>query len=301
MAWLLVHMLMHGEQPYAQRFREVLKAPASAKKGAALAEVVQLTPNQQLDRDLRQYLQKRLPWRQHHASLPPAPPEVSRRGLSRSEALVLLARLDAFKGDKARRAEDRLNLARNTPGGEAGVGAPAFWLGRYNQLQGDFVKAEELYLEATRIDPDNPDYLFGLVDLYWTDERTTWMEAAKSDRMNKTMAALVRIARSPYQLNAVAVHQMLAGDVPAALATTERACAVGSDCWICFHNRAAALFASGQVAQALQSERDAQLRQSESAAPRLVAMVRGALAFYSQAATDRESVQDQPTPGLIAP
>jgi hypothetical protein len=303
MSWLLVHLLMHTDHPYAKRFRGLLATPPSGKKGAALAEAVQTVPAAQLDRDLSAYLQKKLPWRQHHAGLPPAPAGVTRRALSRSETLVWLARLDRFDGPNAGRAEQRLGLARDATNGrnDSAAGGASFWLGRYQQLQGRFPQAEQHYREALSLEPDNADYLYGLLDLYWTAGQTNRTEAARSPKLAKTIEALVPAARSAYQLNAVAAYQLFTNAVSAALATSARACAAGPDCWSCFHNRAAVLFAAGQAGEALEAEREAQARQSESLSGQSVALVSAAVAFYSQAVSDPESVEGKPRPSLVAP
>ncbi len=54
-AWLLVHMLMHADLPYARQFRATISAPPSPNKGAALGQVVASVPAGDLDRDLHAY------------------------------------------------------------------------------------------------------------------------------------------------------------------------------------------------------------------------------------------------------
>ena len=237
-AWLLVHMLMHGTQPYAQDFRRKLAAPPSPNKGGELARVVSAVAPAQLDRDFKAYLQKDIPWRQHHAPLPNAPSDLARRNLSDAEMLIWLARLDAFNGKFAARARERLNAANEQmaviPSDRAGAGAAAFWLGRYSQLHDNVDDAAQHYRHALELEPHNPDYLYGLLDLYWSDRHgMTWLEATRSVHVAQTIAALKTLARSANQLNAVAAYELFAHDLPAALATSAQACEVGLDCWSC--------------------------------------------------------------------
>jgi hypothetical protein len=70
---------------------------------------------------------------------------------------------------------------------------------------------------------------------------------------------------------------------------------------LCFHNRAAALFASGDVRQAVQAEREAINRLPETAAASFAAGLAQALEFYQRAERDPTSVEGSPRPGLIAP
>jgi tetratricopeptide (TPR) repeat protein len=305
-AWLLVHMLMHGDQTYAQNFRRTLGAPPSAHKGAELAEIVSAVPAHELDRDFQAYLRKRIPWRQHHAALPNSPSQLSRRNLADSEVFIWWARLDSFRGNFAGRARERLNQARQHGGvpkadGSAD-GAAWFWLGRYSQLHNDAEQAARHYQHALNLEPGNPDYLYGLLDLYWSDQRgMSWLEAARSVHVGKTIAALSGTARSASQLNAVAAYQLFSNDVPTALRTSAEACRVGPDCWPCFHNRAAALFAAGQAGEAANAELEALNRLSEGAPPRLVKLIDRSVDFYTRAASDPSSVKGEPRPGLVAP
>jgi hypothetical protein len=101
-AWLLVHMLMNGQQPYAQDFRRALKAPPSSEKGRDLTSVLSRVPRAELDRDFRAYLKQPILWRQHHAPLPEPPASLARNGLSDAQVMLWLARLDAFNGKFAR-------------------------------------------------------------------------------------------------------------------------------------------------------------------------------------------------------
>jgi tetratricopeptide (TPR) repeat protein len=302
MAWLLVHLLMHGEQSYAQTFRATWIARPSPHKGAELAAIVQRVPSAKLDADLKAYLQKSIHWRQHHAPAPRSQP-LARRSLSDAEVLVWWARLDSFRGKFAERAQQRLADAAKAKGNaEEQTGAPLFWSARYEQMHDNRAKAKQLYQQALNAQPDNPEYLYGLLSLEWaTQNGVSWSDAARSQPVVDTIAALTSSARSPSQLNAVAAHQLFSGDIQAALATSARACASGPDCWACFHNHAAALFANGQTEAALAAERDALNRLSETAEARIVMLLASSVDYYNAALNRPESVQGKPAPGLLAP
>jgi tetratricopeptide (TPR) repeat protein len=304
-AWLLVHLLMHGQAAYAQQFRSKLAAPPSPLKGAELAEIVARVPAAQLDRDFHAYLQNSIPWRQHHAGLPKLPSDLSRRTLQDREVLLWWARLDAFDGKFARRAHDRLLAARDQPAAgadAAGIGAASFWLGRYSQLHNDGDQAAQHYRHALELEPGNPEYLYGLLNLYWADGHgMTWLQAARSVHVGQTIAELAHTARSASQLNAVAAYQLFAHDLPAALETSARACQASPDCWSCFHNRAAALSAAGQRSEAAEAEREAQSRLPEGAAADMVKLVSRSVDYYERAASDPSSVDGEPRPGILAP
>lgn len=194
-AWLLVHLLMKSEQPYAREFRRVLAGPPATTKGAALARVVADVSEPRLDADLRLYLAKSMPWRQHHAPPPELPPDLSRRSLSDSEVFVWWARLDDFTGKFAERARGRLNQVGTHDA------SASFWLGRYQQLHKDSDQAARHYQHALALEPNNPEYLYGLLGLYWSPlSGMSWGEAARSVRVGETIEALSSSARSAAQL-----------------------------------------------------------------------------------------------------
>lgn len=296
-AWLLVHMLMNGKQSYAQEFQLAMVMPPSPKKGAALAAIVGRVPPAQLDADFQQYLKKGMPWRQHHAPTPPLPANVQRHSMTDGEVLVLWARLDDWSGKSERRARERLAQAH-----DLGTPSASFWLGRYNQVHQNSERAKELFKHALKVEPDNAEYLYGLLNLYWSSESgMSWVEAARSVMVGQTIQALSQTAHSGAQLNAVAAYQLFANDVQSALATSKRACESSPDCWPCFHNRAAALYAAGQHTEALQAEHDSLSRLPEDAAPKMVELVSNSLRYYEQAEQDPKAVAGKPSPGLLAP
>ena len=298
-AWLLVHMLMHSEASYAERFRYVLGLIPDGHKGEQLAQTVRDVDSAVLDRDFAQYLAKKIPWRQHHSSLMPAA-SLERRTLNDSEVLLLWARLDSFVGDKSVRARRHLQAAAKSAA--AGDGAPSFWLGRHALMNGDTKAAEQRYRRSIELEPQNAEYLYGLLDLQWGNrEGAAWDEAAHSESVAKTIAALLPLARTAQQLNAVAAHQLLNGDTTGALATSGRACKADPACWPCFHNQAAALFAAGDLEGAVHAETEALGRLPETADQRLTRQLQQSRSFYLAASADPDSVSGKGRPGLFAP
>jgi tetratricopeptide (TPR) repeat protein len=217
--------------------------------------------------------------------------------MKESEVRVLWARLDDFTGPSASRARSNLDAARAAS--EAGDGSARFWLGRYHALRNETDEAESAFQEALRIEPQVPEYLLGLIDLYWGHRSgAAWMDAARSPQVGKLIGELEPIARTARQHNAVAVHRLIGGDVPGALEHSKRACERGPDCWQCFHNRASALFAAGQRDEAAAAERTALDRLPERSAGNAATEMRKALDLYSRPQKPGPNTE---IPGLIAP
>jgi len=108
-------------------------------------------------------------------------------------------------------------------------------------------------------------------------------------------------ARSARQLNAVAAHELFSGDADSALKNSAEACRLGPDCWQCLHNRAAALYASGDAPAAASAESDALDRLPEGASLEIAHALRGAVSFYLGAARTDDPRGGGHRPGLIAP
>jgi len=144
--------------------------------------------------------------------------------------------------------------------------------------------------------------MLGLLDLFWNNRSgQDWVDAARDPKVVKLIEDLAKTARSARQHNAVAAHRLFSGNVDAALASSAEAIRLRPDCWLCFHNRAAALFASGSAQQAIEAQREAINRLPETSGAAFVTGLSQALAFYERAARDPAAVADEPTPGLIAP
>jgi tetratricopeptide (TPR) repeat protein len=299
-AWLLVHMLMHAESDYAQRFRALLGERADSSKGQRLADLVGHVPAATLDRDFSAYIGKQIPWRQYHAPTPQLPGRLDRRVLDDSEIWVWWARLDPFDGPHGRRALNHLELATGHAAGDEG--SAWFWRGRFASVNDNAARADEYYRRALQLEPGNPSYLYGLLDLHWGHrEGADWDAAARSVEVAGIVKALTPVARSAAQLNAVAAHQLLSNDVAGALASSAAACKSSPACWPCFHNHAAVLFASGDATGALAAENEALGRLPETAPAAFARQLQQALGFYAAAAASPDSVSGRPRPGLFAP
>jgi hypothetical protein len=299
MAFLLVHLLMHSDHDYASRFRYAMSLAPDRGKGEKLAQAVKSVPESVLNRDLKAYLSKQIPWRQHHPATPHVPQDLQWRWLTEVEVLVWWARLDSFKGANDDRAWAHLSRASELAPENGDV---AFWMGRHAAVRGDTVAAEKGLRRSLEISTGKPEYLYGLLDVLWGNrEGAAWDEAARSEAVGKVITALVPSARTASQLNAVAVHQLLSGDTEHALSNSARACKADPGCWGCFHNRAAVLFAVGHAADAARTEGEALGRLPEAAPYALARRLEQARAFYLAASSDPESVNGKPRPGLFAP
>lgn len=292
-AWLLVHMLMHESHPYAEAFRKALAGPPSEEKGAALARLVHGEHRATLDRDFLAYANKRTRWRQHHAKAPASPDSIGRRALSEPEVLLLLARLEPFT--ESAQTRERLDRALALSD-EASVW---FWSGRHHALTGQHDKAKQDFERALQRNPREPEYLHGLLQLYWQGDRENWLHRAKSNEVTELVRDLSQTARTAIQLNAVAAHQIVTGNLDAALASSADACRQGRTCWPCFHNRALALFLSGDLRGAHEAEARALTLLHEWGSEKATLLVRRSLEFYTRAAN--LGAPDGPPPDPVGP
>jgi Tfp pilus assembly protein PilF len=214
------------------------------------------------------------------------------------EILTLQARLDSFDGPLASRAEARLkkalSMAPDAPD-------PSFWLGRYHAIRGDVVSAEKLYLDALRAAPGNSEYLVGLVALYLMDaSRTAWPNqyAEKRDDAAKRLAS---VASSATAFDVLAIAAIRRGNPTTAAVLSEKACGLETQCWTCFHTRAAAAFLNSKFSEAVAWERIALERLPEIAGPERRRDLEGALALYLKGTTDPRSVRGARLPRLFRP
>jgi tetratricopeptide (TPR) repeat protein len=222
-----------------------------------------------------------------------APNHVARRELSEPDVLVLWARLEPFAaGGLARERLDRaLALSDDA--------AFWFWSGRHHALNNEHGRARRDFEQALQQKPNHPEYLYGLLHLYWQGSGADWLRSAQSGEVTELISALAESANSANHWNAVAAHQVLSDQVDAALESSAEACRLGPDCWACFHNRARALFDSGDVFAARDAEGRALGLLSEWGSAEMVGLVRYSLNYYTRAANGGAS--DGTAPGLVAP
>jgi tetratricopeptide (TPR) repeat protein len=278
-AWMLVHMLLHESSDYALRFRELLGKPDTHTTGSALQGVLEHVAAERLDRDFKAYLLKDIPWRQYHPGLS-KPPELTSRALPDSEVLTWWARLDAFNGDSASRAAKRLADAQRANSKDAEVW---FWLGRQAALQGQAADAASNYEHAVELAPERPDFLLGLVTLYIMDStKSPWPD--REQRLDQTITKLEPVARSPLQLNVLAIRALHAHDLSKSQVFAQKACDAGPDCWECWHTLAEAAFIAGDAARALKLERTALARVPENLSEPAYRALRDAASLYELAA-----------------
>jgi tetratricopeptide (TPR) repeat protein len=256
-SWALVHMLMHSGSDYAARFRAILGAPQGReKKGGELEGLVASVDKARLDADLLGYLGGHIPWHQRFDD--PAPPlsELGVRKLTEPQILVLWARLEGFQGA---RAKEHLARAYDAYPREPDV---LLWTGRYLAAHGDFIQAERRFQAALALESDRGDVLLALSYLY-RDPKNNWAPGVREAGLRRTLDALERVAKTGRELNAVALDRLFNSDSQGALAPSARACQAAIDCWDCCHTAAAAAYASGSLARALELELEAASRISE--------------------------------------
>lgn len=282
-SWLLVHLLFNEQTEYAVKFRALLARPDLHSTGNALDRLLMSVDRARLDADLKAYGLKQIHWRQHHAGASPQV-EQTLRELQDSEVLTWWARIDSFGGSSASRAHQRLEKAKLANPHDAEVW---FWLGRYATRQSDFSSAESNYREAIGIAPDRPEYLLGLYALYQTGAaQSLWSASDREQRTARVLSSLEPLARSPQQLNVLAIAALGKRDYPGADRLAQRASEVGADCWECRHTRAQAAFMSGDAARALELERGALARTGENTSEQGMTAIRDALRIYESVLRD---------------
>jgi Flp pilus assembly protein TadD len=278
-SWMLLHMLLHEDFPYAVEFRRRFEHRNQQQgTGAALDRILLDQLPSELDRDLAAYLNSAIRWRQRHRPAAPPLKELEIRALSESDTLLLWAGLDDFKGAQSSRAQRRLLAAK-----EAAPGDPEadFWLGRWHARQAGAQAAVEHYKSALQVKPNEPRYLLALAAVYCGGaSKDVWPKNEREARLEKVMMALEKTAKTPRQLNAVATYRLVRADYPGATELSRRARESAPDCWECFHTSAAAAFMADDHAQAIQLQKGALSRLPEGTPPEVVEAVEETLRRY---------------------
>ncbi len=298
-AGMLVHFLMHGAASYAKVFQTLLAEPeAGGGKGLKLARVVEGVRSELLDADFEAYLKTTIPWRQYHPPQPAKPDPLSTRPLAESEVLTWWARLDAFNGPSSERAERHLQAALKASPNDAQIW---FWLGRANALNVHVEEAERHFARAMELEPDTPEFNYGLLDLYWNSRtRQHFSREVREQKVGELVEIMARSARTPRHFNALAMHAIMKGDGQAAVTFATKACDLGPDCWECLHNYALARYQLGEHTAALALEREALARLPEQAGAQFWTLIRDSLAFYQHLLDHPEDEEARPPP-LILP
>jgi tetratricopeptide (TPR) repeat protein len=282
-AWALVHMLMMTDSENALAFREALREGARTHNATRALDQVGLDKDA-LDRELDAYLRKPLSWREHHEIAPPVLGEVARRDLSEAQALVLWARLASLRSERGQRY---MQSAFAAAPGDPEV---RFWYGRMKMLKGERDEAERLFKEALAQDPDNGGYELGLVALYLGgNQRKSWSAADLGGSLTGAMEHLTSVARTPAELDTVAIYHLLQDRPEVAKELAARACQAGADCWECFHTYAEASSRTGDAAGAVSLEREALARLPEDASNKVDLALRNALRRYREVEADPAS------------
>jgi Tfp pilus assembly protein PilF len=299
LAWLLVRMLMTGDTAYARAFRgQISKPDPGGGTGRALERLISTVEPTVLDADLAKHASGASRMHARDWSKPPSTTVQGTRLLAPHEVLTLEARLDDFDGPNADRAEARLKKALSLRSDDP---AATFWLGRKHAMRDDVVSAEKLYLAALASAPANPEYLLGLVALYLMEaSKVAWPDhyAAKRD---EAAGRLAPVASSAVAFNVLAIAAIRRGDSKSAVASSKKACELDSQCWTCFHTRAAAAFLESKFSHAVDWERIALERLPEAAGPERRLVLERALELYMKGTKDPRAVRGAKLPRLYRP
>jgi len=212
---------------------------------------------------------------------------VRQRELTEAQVLVLWARLASLSSARGERyVVQAYAAAPDDP-------EVQFWLGRLELLKGQRSAAERLFRAALAHDPDNAGYELGLVALYaaQTMDRE-WQVGKGGDALMGAVDRLGAIARTPAELDTVAIYHLLDGRPELAKTFATRACESGPDCWECFHTQAEASSRTGDTATAVTLELAAIDRLPEEVSDKIDLALRNALHKYQAAAA---------TPSVPAP
>ena len=105
-------------------------------------------------------------------------------------------------------------------------------------------------------------------------------------RLNQVLTRLEPLARSPQQLNLLAISELRKRDFGRADQFAKRAADVGPDCWECRHTRAQAAFLAGDAARALEYEQSALALTSEDTSVQALTAMRAGLRIYESVLRD---------------
>jgi len=218
-AWALVHLLHDGPEPYPTRFKGFLEAARRAPLQAAWAGAFAGLGAEQFDHDFRVYLAKReMATFEFKRRAAESPASVSIRALSDAEVRLYWARLSSGPATEAAAARDLDVAVTEAPGSaEARYFRGLHWLHRQR-----LPAAETDLVEAVRLAPNDPRYLFGVLMLRITQSKAT-EHVQTGDPIMQAAEPLVAVARSPAQLRVLAlVHDDL-GQLDRALELAQRA------------------------------------------------------------------------------
>ena len=223
-SWALVHLLHDGPEPYPTRFKQFLQNARLAPVQTAWLSAFASVSSEQLDRDFRQYLARRqlAVFELGKRSAGAAPP-ITTRALTDAEVHVLWARLSPWQGASGAAAQRDLDEAV----AEAPTSAEArYFRGLYWAHQERFDAAEADLVAATRLAPDDPRYLLGVVTLRAAQHSASAGNVQAGDSVTQAAEPLAKLARSPLQFRALALIYADLGQLEQALTYAKRSVAL---------------------------------------------------------------------------
>ena len=280
-AWAFTHMLMQSSARGGD-LRRAVEDPTNRRDLAAAVRVLE-RDSSAIDREFETYLRTPIRWRQHHEGPPPAVAGVSRRDLTEPQVLAWWTRLDAFRGTTADRSWRRLEAGLDRWPEDPEL---LFLRGRRDMLANVPKDAERHFKQALARRPGDPGYQLALALLYLHEKTgASWPPAERVTLLSDAFEQLGAVARTPSELNSVAIYHLLKTTANQALPFAERASKADPDCWSCLHTLAAATFRLGQADEAAELERAALQRLPDDARSEVTAILKRDRDRYLRAAS----------------
>ena len=279
--WAFTHMLMQSSGRGGD-LRRAVEDPANRHDLAAALRSIE-REGAGIDREFETYLRTPILWRQHHEGPPPSLAGVSRRALTEAEVLAWWTRLDSFEGRTAERSSRRLEEGVARWPGDPDL---EFLRGRRDMLMKKAKEAELHFNQALARRPGDAGYQLALGLLYLRERTgTSWPPPERAALLSATFDKLGEVARTPLELNTVAIYHMMKTTAAQALPFAERAAHADPDCWSCLHTYAAATFQLGRAADAAELERAALQRLPDDADSEMTAVLTRDRDRYARAAS----------------
>jgi Flp pilus assembly protein TadD len=261
-AWALVHLLHDGPDPYPQRFKRFLEAARNSALPAAWQSAFAGLSAADFDHDFRVYLAKReMATFEYKRPTAAATVSVAKRALSDAEVRVYWARLSS---GGASEAAALLDLDAAVAGSPASA-EPRYFRGSYWLHRRQLPAAERDLVEAARLAPSDPRYLFGVLMLR-IEQSKAEERVHLGDPIMQAAEPLALVARSATQLRVLALLYDHLGQFDRALELVQRAVAVAPIDSLCLDAEAQILTHLGRLHEALGVQRAAVAFLPENAA-----------------------------------
>jgi tetratricopeptide (TPR) repeat protein len=217
-AYALVHLLRNGPDPVRRRFDIFVAAMnGGARSDRAWAQAFGGIAAESLEKAFRLHLATWRQWDLFGARVDPLPSAIPEqvRAMSDVEVHLLWVRMIRPAGDVVLKVREELD--------EAVAQAPmspqvAYARGCFELAQQRLAAARPFFEAALAAEPDNPHFLFAVIQVRLQGGETPGAVADLLDRLS-------RIARTPDQLGVVALYEGARGDPGAAMRRAEEAVA----------------------------------------------------------------------------